>query len=155
MAVENLTATGVDDNPPQNGFARSLKYSSTTVEVSAAASVSSKYVLGYLPSGARLPSNAILYWDDMATSGSPTIDLGLRGGSLTYDDDGINDGLLLSSASTGAAIIKSSDNYGKPLWKLAGLTSDPDEIWALVAVIRDAAVTAGGTLGCQIIYAED
>lgn len=156
MAVETTTATGVITDPPQNGYSRSVKQVTSTVEVSAAASVSSTYTLGYLPSGARLSGAARLYWDDMATSGSPTLDIGLVGPSFTYDDDKLNDGLDLATAQTaGAKIIKDIANQYKPLWQLAGLTSDPDEVWTVKAVIRDAAVIAGGTLTADLIYAED
>lgn len=156
MSVENLTATGFVTDPPQNGFSRNIKQVTSTVEVSAAASVSSTYVLGYLPSGARLSGMARLYWDDMATSGSPTLDIGVGGTSFTFDDDKLNDGLDLATAQTaGAKIVKDIANQYKPLWQLAGLTADPDEIWVIKGVIRDAAVIAGGTLTADLIYAED
>jgi hypothetical protein len=156
MSVENLTATGIISDPPQNGIKRSKKHIPVTVEVSAAASVSSTYTLAYVPSGARL-GDSRLYWDDMATSGAPTLDIGLSGPSFTYDDDKLNDGLDLATANatTGTKIVKDIANQYKPLWLLAGLTSDPDEIWTIKAVIRDAAVTAGGTLSGEINFSED
>lgn len=156
MAVEALTATGVITDPPQNGFSRSVKNVPVTVEVTAAASVSSRYTLGYAPSGARLGGLARLYWDDMATSGAPTLDIGLDGPSFTYDDDILNDGLDLATVNTaGLKIIKDIANLNKPLWQLAGLSADPDEIWRIRGVIRDAAVIAGGTLAGDIAYSED
>lgn len=157
MAVESLTATAVLANPPQNGFKRSLKHEPATVEVSAAASVSSRYILGYVPSGARIAASSRLYWDDMATSGAPTLDVGLLGPSFAYDDDVLNDGMDLATVNTatGLRIVKDIANQYKPLWQIAGLTSDPDEIWTIKAVIRDAAVIAGGTLTCDLIYSED
>ncbi len=93
----------------------------------------------------------------MATSGAPTLDIGLVGPSFTYDDDVLNDGLDLATANTttGARLIKDIANIAKPLWQLAGLTADPDEIWTIKAVIRDAAVIAGGTLSTDLIYSED
>ena len=157
MAVETLTATAILANPPQNGYKRNLKHVPVTVEVSAAASVSSRYTLAYLPSGARLSGASRLYWDDMATSGAPTLDIGVLGTSFAYDDDVINDGLDLATVNTttGVRVVKDIANQYKPLWQLAGLTADPDEIWTVKAVIRDAAVIAGGTLSGEFIYSED
>lgn len=154
MAVENLTATGAatTDPIPQNGFADKLSYLPTTVEVSASASVSSTYILARVPSSARLSAASKVYWDDMATTGSPTLDIGVQGTSFTYDDDLINDGLALSSAGAGSIYIKAIENYGKPLWQLAGLSSDPHEIWTIKGKIKDAAVTTGGTLTSELIY---
>lgn len=152
MAVESKVATGIDTEPPHNGYAQSVKNVPFTVEVSAAASVSSSYTLGYVPSGAKFGALAKLYWDDMATTGSPTLDIGVGGPSFTFDDDKINDGLALSSASTGSLIIKDLANLNKPLWQLAGLSSDPCETWVIKGVIRDAAVTTGGTLAGDLAY---
>lgn len=156
MAVETVTATGVIADPPQNGFSRSKKHVPVTIEVTAAASVSSTYTLAYVPSGARL-GDSRLYWDDMATSGSPTLDIGLVGPSFTYDDDKLNDGLDLATvnSTTGIKIIKDIANQYKPLWLIAGLTSDPDEVWTIKGVIRDAAVIAGGTLSGEVNFSED
>lgn len=155
MAVETLTATGASeaDGVVGHGLARTLKYVATTVEVSAAASVSSKYTLARLPSSARLAGSGRLYWDDMATSGAPTLDIGLEGPSFTEDDDVLNDGLDLATAQTaGTILIKDKANYGKKLYEIAGLSDDPNEIWEIKGVIRDAAVIAGGTLTAELIY---
>lgn len=154
MAVENLTATGAatTDPIPQNGYADKVSRLCTSVEVSASASVSSTYVLARLPSSARLGGLSKLYWDDMATAGSPTLDIGAEGPSETYDDDSINDGLALSSASTGSIVIKTIDNYTKPLWEICGLSSDPNEIFTIKGKIKDAAVTTGGTLISEFVY---
>jgi hypothetical protein len=156
MAVESKTATALLTDPPQNGYSRSVKNVPVTVEVSAAASVSSSYTLGYVPSGARLGGLARLYWDDMATSGSPTLDIGIGGTSFTFDDDKLNDGLDLATANTtGIRVIKDIANQHKRLWEIAGLTSDPCEMWVVKGVIRDAAVIAGGTLSGDLAYITD
>lgn len=158
MAVEHLTATGAGttDAVVQNGYAKNLKYVATTIEVTAAASVSSTYKIARVPSGARLAGSGRLYWDDMATSGAPTLDIGVSGESFTLDDDIINDGLDLATANViGIPIIKDKANYGKPLYELAGLSSDPGEIWTIQGEIKDAAVIAGGTLTAEIIYSTD
>lgn len=158
MAVEHLTATGAatTDSVPQNGYAKNLKYVAATIEVTAAASVSSTYKIARVPSGARLASSGRLYWDDMATSGSPVMDVGMSGESFTLDDNVLNDGLDLATANViGIPIIKDKANYGKRLWEIAGLAADPREIWTLQAEIKGAAVIAGGTLTAEVVYSTD
>ncbi|HKY19574.1 MAG TPA: hypothetical protein VJM31_00020 [Vicinamibacterales bacterium] len=157
MAVESKTATNLTADPSVNGYAKSVKNQPFTVEVSAAASVSSSYTLGYAPTSARFGGLARLYWDDMATSGSPTLDIGVGGTSFTFDDDKLNDGLDLATVNTtsGVRLIKDIANQHKRLWELAGLTSDPGEVWVIKGVIRDAAVIAGGTLSGDLAYTTD
>lgn len=158
MAVEHKTATGAGttDPVPSNGYSKNLKAQFTTVEVTAAASVSSTYKIARVPSGARLVGAGRLYWDDMATSGSPTLDIGVSGPSFTLDDDIINDGLDLATVNnSGLPFVKDKANYGKPLYELAGLTADPNEIWTIQGEIKDAAVIAGGTLTAEVIYTTD
>lgn len=157
MAVENLTATGAGTTSAvgSHGLADTVKYDSTTVEVSASASASSTYALHRVPSGARITAASKLYWDDLATAGSPTLDIGVSGPSFTYNDALLNDGLDAASAGTGSIIIKTIDNYGKPLWELAALTSDPGEVWTVKVKIKDADVTTGGTLRSELFYKLD
>ena len=103
-----------------------------------------------IPSDARIDGSSRLYWDDMATSGSPTFDLGLYAvdGNTTDDDDCLNDGLALSAVSTanvGAQVIKNIADFGKRAWELRGLTSDPGGFFDVKGIIRDAA-TVGASL---------
>ncbi len=153
MAVENITATQTTDPVAQNGIARSVKRTVGIVEVAAAASVSSTYVLARVPSSAKLGAASRIYFDDMATSGAPTMDLGLTGPSLTYDEDLINDGITLATVTAGGVtVIKDIVNMDKALWEIASLSSDPGEVWTLKGVIRDAPAIAGGTLLCELNY---
>ena len=61
----------------------------TTVEVSASASTTSTYWVARLPSNARSHGLSQIATDDMADTGSPTLDVGTFGfdGNVTTDDD--------------------------------------------------------------------
>lgn len=126
-----------------------------TVEVTAAANANSRYTAFRLPMGARIHgANSRLVWDDLASSGSPTLDIGVKpvDANFTLDDDAINDGLALSSASTGSYLIKDATNWGKYLWEVAGLSSNPGGFADIILTIKDAAANDGGTISMTVAY---
>lgn len=170
MAVVNLKGsriiTGITATPVQLADAGEgggiKRVWVETVETTASDSVSSTYHMARLPSNARILGTSRIWWDDLATGGSPTIDIGVypvRTGDFTADDDALNDGLAVSSAeNTGVAVIKDKANYGLPLWDLVpALTSDPKCDMDIKLVLRDAALTAAGagTITMEIHYAVD
>jgi|SRR5689334_13474698 len=123
----------------------------------AAASSSSTVEFFRLPSRARILQCSRLYWDDLATSGSPTLDIGVFpvNGNITADDDALTDGLALSAVSTAAAgvfVIKDFANAGKALWEFTTATKDPGGDIIIKGTVRDAATTATGTITCEIVY---
>lgn len=133
-----------------------------TVETTASDSVSSTYHMARIPSNARILGQSRIYWDDLATAGSPTIDIGVypvRTGDFTSDPDAINDGLAVSSANTtGSAVVKDMANYGKRLWELCpNISADPKCDMDIKLVLADAALTAGGagTITMELFYALD
>jgi hypothetical protein len=131
-----------------------------TVETTASDSVSSTYLLARLPSNARILGLSRFSWDDLATTGSPTMDLGvynITGSAITNDDDALSDGHAVSSASSASAVGNVA-NYGKRLWEFVnGQTSDPKCDLDVKAVLRDAALTAAGagTLTVEFYYTTD
>jgi len=147
----NATDTAVG-----NGIAGTIKTLPFTVELAASAS-GTTIDFGKVPSSARLLHSSQLYWDDLATSGSPTLDVGVDdvNGNITADPDAINDGLALSSASTGSRLIKDHANAGKRVWEIMGLTSDPGGEIMLQGVVKDAATNAAGTISGQVDYTVD
>jgi hypothetical protein len=110
---------------------------------------------------ARLPSNAVLsglskvYFDDLASSGSPTFDIGIfaiRTGDITDNDDALNDGIDVASAAGSAAVIKDIANYGKRLWEVAGLSADPKCDVDIKITVKDASTNAAGTVSWGLYY---
>jgi hypothetical protein len=120
----------------------------STVELAASASgVTVK--LGSIPSNARLSPIGLIYNDDLATSGSPTLDIGLGSvdSNVTSDPDAINNGLALSAATTTTTVLADPANAGLPAWDLvASVTEDPGGLLDVYASVKDAATTATGTL---------
>ena len=129
-----------------------------TCEMTAAAAAGSTYTLAYIPSHAIIFGSSKLYFDDLASTGSPTLDIGvapLRTGDFTADPDALNDGIDCATAAGSASLIKSIANYGKRLWQIAGLTEDPKCDMAVYVSLLDAAANTGGTLTMEVDYAVD
>lgn len=143
-----------------NGIAGSVKNHCATVELAASAS-GTTINFGYIPSNARILQGSRVYWDDLATSGSPTLDLGLVAVNynITSDDDCLNDGLALSAVSTanvGAFVVKDIANAGLPAWDhVNGQTSDPGGTLQVQGIVRDAATNAAGTITIDLYYTVD
>lgn len=138
------------------GPAFSLKAITTTVELAASASgVTTK--VARIPSNARISPLSKIYWDDLATSGSPTIDVGLASvdSNVTSDPDALNNGLAASSAGS-SVLISDIANYGLPAWDhVASVTEDPGGELDVYFTVKDAATNAAGTVTCEILYTVD
>lgn len=101
----------------------------------------------------RIDMSSSIFYDDLATSGAPTLDLGLYAvnGNITSDDDALNDGLTLATAvtyATRAPVVKDPANAGKMAWEYVnGVTSDPGGFFDVKGIIRDAAtITNTGSI---------
>ena len=158
--ITGLVATpSVPADPGEGGGA--VRIWVETVETTASDSVSSTYHLARLPSNARILGASTLYWDDLSTSGSPTLDIGVypvRTGDITADVDALSNGHAVSSAGTGAKVIGSIADYGLPLWDFVnGQTTDPKCDLDIKAVLCDAALSAGstGTITIELYYTID
>lgn len=139
------------------GDAYTVKNLSATVELAASAS-GTTVTFGRIPSNARILGSSRLYNDDLATSGSPTFDIGLIAvnGNITSDPDAINDGLALSSSGTDVLVVKDAANIGLPAWDFVnGQTSDPGGEFIVRGVVKDAATTTTGTITLDMYYVLD
>lgn len=124
-------------------------------EVTAGDSDGSTYRLCRLPSNVRLLGSSKISLDDLASAGSPTIDIGVvnvaGNSAITDDADAINDGIDAATAATNLTLIKSIDNFGKKLYEFAnGQTSDPKGDLEVMMSIVDADVNDGGTVVVQL-----
>jgi len=124
----------------------------STIELAASASgVTVK--LGRIPSNARILPTGLIYNDDLATSGSPTLDLGLASvnSNVTSDPDAINNGLALSAATTTTTVMADAANAGKLAWEfVSGQSTDPGGSLDVYASIKDAATNATGTVSVEL-----
>lgn len=162
MAVENLTATAsspftLSTSQRQMSTQMGLNAYSSTVEVTAAASATSTYLMARLPADARIHPSSLVGWDDLASTGAPTFDIGTfnLSGSIADDDNSLNDGLDAATATTGTHLLADVADYGKPLWQIAGGSSNPGGWCDVYVTLKDAAANTGGTLSMSIIYSVD
>lgn len=157
MAVVALEATvrGLDlvHGKGEGGTVKSI---TRTVETNSDDSATSTIDFGEIPSNARILGASTLYWDDLASTGAPTLDVGLFGSQITDDDDALNDGLDLATASTGSALVKDAANYGKYAWEhVSGQTTDPKGSLTVKGTIKDAAINTAGTVTLELFYTLD
>lgn len=149
-ATERRATPGLVPGPGTANQA--VKLVCSTIELAASASGTTVF-LGRIPSNARILPTGLIYNDDLATSGSPTLDLGLGSvdSNVTSDPDAINNGLALSSATTTTTILADPANAGLPAWDLvASVTEDPGGELDVYASVKDAATTATGTITVEL-----
>jgi hypothetical protein len=149
-ATERKASAGL---APGKGDAQNVKaLICSTIELAASAS-GATVKLGTIPSNARLLPTGLIYNDDLATSGSPTLDLGLGSvdSNVTSDPDAINNGIALSSATTTTTVMADAANAGKRAWEFVnGQTTDPGGLLDVYLSVKDAATTATGTITVEL-----
>ena len=139
-----------------------------TLEVGSANSATSIYSMARIPSNARIMGSSRLHHDDLASSGSPTLDIGVFAlpspsggvlqsqypGYITDDADALNDGIdAAASGGASVAVIKDKANYGKQLWEfINGQTTDPKGLLDIKVSLLDADVNVGGTITLELHY---
>jgi hypothetical protein len=129
-------------------------YKVSTVEVTAAASTGSTYTMLRIPSNMRIMGRSKVHFDDLASSGSPTLDFGLKAvdSNITTDVDALNDGVDCFTAASSASLIKDISNYGKMAWEyVSGQASDPGGFLDITVTILDAATNTGGTITLEFL----
>lgn len=153
-ATERRGASGVSSG---QGLSNTVKCLVSTVELAASAS-GTTVKFGTIPSSARILAASRVYVDDLATSGSPTLDLGLGSvnSNVTSDPDAIGNGLSLSAASNDNLAISDIANAGLPAWDFVnGQTSDPGGDLDVYGSVKDAATTQTGTITLELLYSLD
>lgn len=130
-------------------------FGARTIEVVASASGTVVDFKLRVPLDTRIDALSRLYHDDLAASGSPTLDIGCYpvDGNFTADDDCLTDGVAVSAVMTastqtiGVPVIKDYANAGKQLWEfISGATAATGGFADIKGVIRDAATTVTGTV---------
>lgn len=139
------------------GEGAGVKLSAFTIELAAANSDSTIKFGRPLPANARILGTSRIYWDDLASTGSPTLDIGIGAinANITDDPDAINDGLDVATVSgaSNQRLIKDFANIGKRLWEYGGVTtSNPGGLLQIYGTIADAPTTATGTISGEILY---
>lgn len=147
--------SGPTDTRLGHGLGGDAKAWSRTVEITAAAASGSTYDFGYVPSNAKILGLSKASWDDCASTGAPTFDLGLYpvdSNFATGQADALNDGLDITAAGTASA-VKDIANYGKKAWQyVSALTSDPKGSMLVRGTLQDAAANTGGTVTLELLF---
>ena len=130
----------------------------STVEVAAAATAGTEHRMMRLPLSARIHGLSEIRFDDLASSGSPTLDIGFApvDGNFTKDVDALNDGIDCAAAAGSARMVKDHANYGKQVWEfISGATAETQGFADLIVTILDAATNTGGTVTTVVAYSID
>lgn len=139
----------------QNRVERGVTVLEATVEVAAAAAAGTEYVFARIPANARISGLSMVYFDDLASTGSPTIDFGLKAvdSNVTTDDDALNDGVDVATAAGSARLVKNIADYGKRAWEyVSGQTTEPAGFLDVIVTTKDAACNTGGTVTMSLVY---
>lgn len=162
MAADSQTATLRSNLTQATNQIRAYSTGATiiesTVEVSAAASANSVYTMMRIPSSARITGLSQLAFDDLASSGSPTLDIGLKAvdANITTDPDALNDGINCSAAAGTAKFVKDVANFGKEAWQFVnGVTADPGGFFDVIVSLVDADANTGGTITATCVFTLD
>ena len=143
-----------------HGGAYGVKNLTSTVEITTATTVGRTINFGHIPSNARILLGSRLYWDDLATSGSPTLDLGLaavRGNLANADDpDALSVTHDITAAASDQVALSEIANAGLPAWDfVASETSDPGGDLSVYGSLVDAAINKAGTITLELYYVVD
>lgn len=148
------------DTVTGNGIAGTIKVLPATIELAASAS-GDTVDFGKIPSNARILPSSTIYWDDLATSGTATLDLGLKSytgsqNSVTADPDALSNGHDVHTSASSASALSDIANAGLPAWDLInGVTADPGGSFEVYGSVKDAATTATGTVTLELHYVVD
>ena len=162
MAADSQTATLRSNlsqgNNQVRAFATGTTITEATVEVTAAASANSIYTMMRIPSSARITGLSKLSFDDLASTGSPTLDIGLKAvnANITTDPDALNDGINCYSAASTATVVKDIANFGKEAWEyVSGASTDPGGFFDVIVTLADADANTGGTITMTLVFTLD
>lgn len=146
-----------DDLAVGVGEAYSVKSLTATIELGAS-SANDTVTFGRIPSNARILAMSRVHTDDLATTGAPTLDIGLFpvDGNITADDDALIAGIDLATAATDLLALGDHANSGLPAWDLVnGQATDPGGVFIVRGTVKDAATNQAGSLTLDLLYVVD
>lgn len=156
MAVVNLNATGYNDPAKTVPYSPMPHVRSATMTVGSSDSATSTYTFFKIPSNAIILSNSLFESDDLASTGSPTMDIGVKpvitNSAVTADPDLLNDGIDVATAAVSRKLLKNLTKANQQVWELLGLSEDPKEELYLYVTLADAAVNVGGKIHVELMY---
>jgi len=156
MAIETVTGTVLGAQAVQgHGWGGNVKGKVATATVAAAASDTSTYGMFSIPSEARLLGISRFYSDDLASTGSPTMDIGLRGTAITNDPDALSNGHDVTGV-VDARAVGGIELLGQRAWEFVnGQTTDPGGNLEVFVSLVDADANTGGDISLELFYTLD
>ncbi len=146
------------DSVVSKGESGSLKIVTVTKSLASPAQ-NSTHKLGRFDSNTRLHALSRVYWGDFASSGSPTLSIGLASVNNNFGAavaTALNSALDLATATpAGASMLAAPANSGKMLWELAGLTSDPGGQIDIYCTIAGAAGNLTADITADMVVSID
>ena len=151
MAIVNITGN-IQSNAYRDGAVGTVKYTPSTVTLTASNSINSTFTLARLPSDARIVGISMIDITDSTSTGA-TLDIGLfpLEDQYTESDDCIASGIDLSSAVSGR-LLTSLDSITKSAYELLGATENKGGLLDVKATLKGAAIVADATLTLQLFY---
>ena len=107
------------------------------------------------PSTARILSSSRMYNDDLASTTSPTFDIGLINvdGNITDDPNAIGEAFSLSAAANDVLIVGDAANAGLPAWDfVSGHGFDPGGEFIVQGPVEDDDTSTVGTITLELHY---
>lgn len=154
MANANATQRrNTDDLAAGQGLGYTKKVLVATAAMAGSEAAADTVTFGRIPSNARICMSEF-HRDDLASSGAPTMDLGLFNvdSNITDDDDALNDGIDLATAGSGD-VVKDHANCGKAAWEFVnGQTTDPGGDLIIKGTVKDASINTAGDVTLQLEY---
>lgn len=151
----SLNMTNILNSTPKvaadlHTFGGTVRTQVETVEITAAACVTSTYYLGRFLSHAVILPQSTIYWDDVGTGGA-TLDIG-----DSNDPDGLATDIAIDGSASNTGILEAIgiEEYGKPLWELLGYSADPKTEIDVYGTLATADASAGGTLSAVWLYTD-
>ena len=154
--LKGTVRRNASDAVPGAGEGTNLKYICATKSVTAR-SANDTLKMVTLPSSARIAGGSLLSWDDLASTGAPTLDAGIApvsdpNNTYTPDPDALNNGLDIAGGAGTAKLIADHANYGKALWELYGLSEDPKIPLDIYLSFVDAATNTTGDVTAEVYF---
>lgn len=153
MAIVNLTATKRPNRSfPSMSIAGIVAEQFATITTNADDSDTSTYTMFTgVPIEGRLWHGSEVANDDLATSGSPDLDLGIfpEQAQFTGSSDALVGGLNAAAAGV-HAMLADHKEWGKPLYEYLSLTETPGGTCSIVITIDTANINQAGDISALL-----
>lgn len=110
-----------------------------------------------LPTNARLDGGSTVYFDDLSSGSTATLAIGIGSvdANFTGSATALNSSIDIHTAASNAKVVGAIANYGKMLWEILSLASDPGGFADIYVTFTAAATETTGTLCADFSFTFD